>query len=64
MSSPARSIGTGIGQRLAEFVAAFDRKLTAEVPGTAPRGFSLRDVARKIGYDIRYLLARTKHPAR
>ena len=40
------------------------RSLTAEVPGTAPRRFSLKDMARKIGYDIRYLLARTKHPAR
>jgi len=40
------------------------RSLSARVPDAAPRRFSLRDAARKIGYDIRYLLARSKHPAR
>ena len=39
------------------------RMLTAAVPAAAPRTFSLRDVVRKLGYDIRYLLARTRHPA-
>ena len=40
------------------------RTLTVSVPPTAPRTFSLRDMFRKIGYDLRYLLARTRHPAR
>lgn len=40
------------------------RTLTASVPAAAPRTFSLRDVVRKIGYDIRYMFARQKHPAR
>lgn len=39
------------------------RTLTVSVPSTAPRTFSLRDIFRKIGYDIRYILARTRHPA-
>lgn len=39
------------------------RRLAAQVPDAAPRRFSLRDMARKIGYDIRYLIARSKHPA-
>lgn len=39
------------------------RTLTAAVPSTAPRTFSLRDMVRKLGYDIRYLLARQKHAA-
>ena len=40
------------------------RTLTASVPAAAPRTFSFKDVVRKLGYDIRYLLARQKHPAR
>jgi hypothetical protein len=40
------------------------RSLVARVPATATRSFSLKDAARKIGYDIRYLLARARHPAR
>ena len=40
------------------------RSLAAAVPASAPRTFSLRDVVRKLGYDIRYLLAPHKHPAR
>ena len=40
------------------------RMLAAAVPSAAPRTFSLRDIVRKMGYDIRYLLARQKHPAR
>ena len=39
------------------------RNLTASVPAAAPRTFSLKDVVRKMTYDIRYLLARQKHPA-
>jgi hypothetical protein len=39
------------------------RRLAAQVPDAAARRFSLRDMARKIGYDIRYLMARSKHPA-
>ena len=39
------------------------RSLSASVPAAAPRTFSLRDVVRKMTYDIRYLLARQKHPA-
>ena len=39
------------------------RTLTASVPAAAPRTISLRDVVRKMGYDIRYLLARHTHPA-
>jgi len=39
------------------------RRLTASVPAAAPRTFSLRDMVRKMGYDIRYLLAQQKHPA-
>jgi hypothetical protein len=39
------------------------RKLTASVPAAAPRTLSLKDVVRKMTYDIRYLLARHKHPA-
>jgi len=39
------------------------RALTASVPAAAPRTFSLKDVVRKMTYDIRYLLARQKHPA-
>jgi len=39
------------------------RTLTAEVPASAPRTFSWRDVARKLTYDVRYLLARERHPA-
>lgn len=38
-------------------------RLAAQVPAAAPRRFSLRDMGRKIGYDLRYLLARSKHPA-
>ena len=40
------------------------RSLTAAVPAAAPRTFSLTDVVRKMGYDIRYLFARQRHPAR
>lgn len=40
------------------------RMLTAAVPSAAPRTFSLRDIVRKMGYDIRYLMARHRHPAR
>ena len=40
------------------------RNLTAAVPAAASRTFSWRDVLRKMTYDIRYLLARHKHPAR
>lgn len=39
------------------------RHLAAAVPDKAPRTFSLRDMARKLGYDLRYFFARTKHPA-
>lgn len=39
------------------------RMLTAKAPSAAPRTFSLRDIVRKMGYDIRYMLARQKHPA-
>lgn len=39
------------------------RTLRASVPAAAPRTFSLTDMIRKLGYDIRYLLARQKHPA-
>lgn len=39
------------------------RKLVAAVPASAPRAFSWRDVIRKLGYDIRYMRARHKHPA-
>jgi hypothetical protein len=39
------------------------RRVRASVPALAPRTFSLRDMVRKMGYDIRYLLARQKHPA-
>ncbi|NBW96037.1 MAG: DUF2652 domain-containing protein [Planctomycetia bacterium] len=38
------------------------RRLEAAVPASAPRTFSWRDVIRKLGYDIRYLRARTRHP--
>lgn len=37
--------------------------LTASVPAAAARTFSLKDMVRKMGYDIRYILARTRHPA-
>ena len=40
------------------------RTLKASVPAAAPRTFSLKDVARKMTYDIRYLLARQTHPAK
>lgn len=40
------------------------RSLAAAVPAAAPRTFSMRDVFRKLGYDIRWLLARNRHPAR
>jgi len=40
------------------------RSLSAAVPAAAPRTFSWHDVVRKLGYDIRYLLARQRHPAR
>lgn len=39
------------------------RLLGADVPAHTRRRFSLRDVFRKLGYDIRYLLARRRHPA-
>jgi hypothetical protein len=39
------------------------RLLDPRVPAAAPRRFSLRDMWRKLGYDIRYLLARQRHPA-
>jgi len=39
------------------------RSLAAAVPAAAPWAFSLRDMIRKLGYDIRYLFARQKHPA-
>lgn len=39
------------------------RSLEPQVPAAAPRRFSLRDAVRKIGYDLRYLLARRRHPA-
>lgn len=39
------------------------RSLTASVPASAPRTFSVKDMVRKMGYDIRYLLTRTRHPA-
>ena len=39
------------------------RALTANVPAAAPRTFSWRDIARKLSYDVRYLLARQRHPA-
>jgi len=39
------------------------RSLAAAVPAAAPWTFSLRDMVRKLGYDIRYLFARQKHPA-
>lgn len=39
------------------------RSLHANVPDSAPRRFSLKDAIRKMGYDIRYVLARQKHPA-
>lgn len=39
------------------------RTLTSSVPAAAPRTFSVKDVVRKLGYDIRYMLARTRHPA-
>jgi len=39
------------------------RPLTADVPGAAPRTFSWRDLVRKLGYDLSYLLARHRHPA-
>jgi hypothetical protein len=42
------AIGSDIGRQLDEFIA---------------RTFSLRDMVRKLGYDIRYLPARQKHPA-
>ena len=45
-------------------VALHLRSLAAAVPASAPRTFSFTDVCRKLGYDIRYLLARSKHPAR
>jgi len=38
------------------------RFLSASVPAAAPRTFSLRDIVRKLGYDIRYLCARQRHP--
>lgn len=40
------------------------RMLTAAVPAAAPRTFSLKDMVRKLGYDIRYLLARQHVHAR
>lgn len=40
------------------------RTLTAAVPAGSPRTFSLRDMARKIAYDIRYVFARERHPAK
>ena len=39
------------------------RSFATAVPAAAPRTFSVRDMVRKLGYDIRYLLARQKHPA-
>jgi hypothetical protein len=39
------------------------RHLTAQVPDKAPRTFSLRDMGRKLSYDLRYFFARTRHPA-
>ena len=39
------------------------RALTANVPTAAPRTFSWRDIARKLTYDVRYLLDRRRHPA-
>jgi hypothetical protein len=39
------------------------RTLTASVPAAAPRTLSWKDVVRKLTYDIRYLMARQKHPA-
>ena len=39
------------------------RTLTASVPAAAPRTFSWKDMLRKLTYDVRYLLARHKHPA-
>ncbi|NDC53166.1 MAG: DUF2652 domain-containing protein [Planctomycetia bacterium] len=39
------------------------RAIAAAVPAAAPRRFSLVDAWRKIGYDVRYLLARRRHPA-
>jgi hypothetical protein len=39
------------------------RTVAAAVPAAAPRRWSLVDAWRKLGYDIRYLLARRRHPA-
>ena len=44
-------------------VAARLRAVAAAVPPAAPRRFSPVDIWRKLGYDIRYLLARQRHPA-
>jgi hypothetical protein len=40
------------------------RTLTTATPTSAPRTFSLRDMARKIAYDVRYAFARERHPAK
>jgi len=37
--------------------------VAAALPSAAPRRFSLVDIWRKLGYDIRYLVARRRHPA-
>lgn len=44
-------------------VAVFVREMTAAVPAAAPRRLSLVDAWRKLGYDIKYALARQRHPA-
>lgn len=38
------------------------RSFTAAVPAAAPRTFSLRDLGRKLTYDLRYAFARQRHP--
>ena len=44
-------------------VAARLREVDAAVPAAAPRRFSLVDAWRKLGYDLKYLCARQRHPA-
>mgnify|MGYP003339367772 FL=1 len=39
------------------------RRLSPAVPAAAPRTFSPRDVFRKLGYDLRWLVSRNRHPA-